>query len=89
MLTAFNLDFGDSSESTGIREINTDPAPRSAEGRLPLGDDRRRLPKQEGKNPSPTGVGRSAWYSLDGRKLDGKPTVKGLYIHEGRKVVIP
>ena len=31
---------------------NTDPAPRSAEGRLPLGDDRRRLPKQEGKNPS-------------------------------------
>ena len=67
-ITAFNLDFGDSSESTGIREIDTDPAP----------------------SPSPTGVGRSAeWYSLDGRKLDGKPTVKGLYIHEGRKVVIP
>ena len=53
MLTAFNLDFGDSSESTGIREIDTDPAPRSAEGRLPLGDDRRRLPKQENKNPAP------------------------------------
>jgi hypothetical protein len=29
-----------------------------------------------------------AWYSLDGRKLDGKPTTKGLYIHEGNKVVI-
>ena len=28
------------------------PAPHSAEGCLPLGDDRRRLPKQEGKNPS-------------------------------------
>ncbi len=28
------------------------------------------------------------WYSLDGRKLNGKPTTKGLYIHHGRKVVI-
>ena len=65
-LTAFNLDFGDSSESTGIREIDTDPAP----------------------SPSPTGVGRSAWYTLDGRKLDGKPTKSGVYIREGKKVVI-
>ena len=30
-----------------------------------------------------------AWYSLDGRKLNAKPTTKGLYIHGGRKVVIP
>ena len=65
-ITAFNLDFGDSSESTGIREIDTDPAP----------------------SPSPTGVGRSAWYTLDGRKLDGKPTKSGVYIREGKKVVI-
>lgn len=28
------------------------------------------------------------WYSLNGRKLDGKPTKKGLYINNGRKVVI-
>ena len=28
------------------------------------------------------------WYSLDGRKLDGKPTRKGLYIRNGQKVVI-
>ena len=28
------------------------------------------------------------WYTLDGRKLDGKPTKNGLYIHGGRKVVI-
>ena len=28
------------------------------------------------------------WYTLDGRKLDGKPTRKGLYINGGRKVVI-
>ncbi len=30
-----------------------------------------------------------AWYTLDGRKLDKKPTTKGLYIYGGRKVVIP
>ncbi len=29
-----------------------------------------------------------AWYGLDGRKLDVKPTRKGLYIHNGNKVVI-
>ena len=28
------------------------------------------------------------WYSLDGRKLNGKPTAKGIYINNGRKVVI-
>ena len=29
-----------------------------------------------------------AWYDLSGRKLNGKPTAKGLYIHNGIKVVI-
>ena len=28
------------------------------------------------------------WYSVDGRKLEGKPTRKGVYIKNGRKVVI-
>ena len=28
------------------------------------------------------------WYTLDGRKLDGKPTQKGIYIYNGKKVVI-
>jgi len=27
-----------------------------------------------------------AWYSLDGRKLDGRPTKSGLYIYGGRKL---
>ena len=30
----------------------------------------------------------AGWYTLDGRKLDGKPTKKGLYIHNGNKLVI-
>ena len=29
-----------------------------------------------------------AWYTLDGRKLQGKPTQKGVYINNGKKVVI-
>ena len=28
------------------------------------------------------------WYTLDGRKLNGKPTTKGLYIVNGKKVMI-
>ncbi len=28
------------------------------------------------------------WYTIDGRKLSEKPTVKGLYIYNGRKVMI-
>ena len=75
-LTAFNLSFGDSSESTGIVEI-TNPAPSP-------------IPEQSSptRSLSPTGVGRAAWYTLDGRRLDGKPTKRGLYVHGGRKVVV-
>jgi hypothetical protein len=29
------------------------------------------------------------WYDLSGRKLSGKPTVKGIYIVNGKKVFIP
>jgi len=28
------------------------------------------------------------WYTLDGRKLDGKPTQRGIYINNGRKVAV-
>ena len=30
----------------------------------------------------------NAWFTLDGRRLLDKPTTKGLYIHNGRKVLI-
>lgn len=29
------------------------------------------------------------WYTLDGRRFNGKPVTKGVYINKGRKVVIP
>ena len=39
-------------------------------------------------NPSPTGEGSEYWYDLSGRKLDHQPTQKGVYIHNGKKVVV-
>ena len=38
--------------------------------------------------PSPNGEGSDGWYSLDGRKLDSMPTAKGIYVNNGRKVVV-
>ena len=32
-------------------------------------------------------VRNDSWYTLDGRKLNGKPTQKGIYIHKGKKIV--
>ena len=29
-----------------------------------------------------------SWYSLDGRKFNGKPTSKGVYINNGKKVIL-
>ena len=29
------------------------------------------------------------WFSIDGHKLSGKPSKKGMYIHEGNKVLVP
>jgi hypothetical protein len=46
-------------------------------------------PEGESTEASPRGglVG-AAWYTLDGRKMQGKPTQKGVYIKNGHKVVI-
>ena len=32
--------------------------------------------------------GSDAWYTIDGRKLDGKPTQRGIYINNGKKTII-
>lgn len=33
-------------------------------------------------------VAPEGWYDLQGRRLSGRPTTRGLYIYHGRKVVI-
>ena len=32
--------------------------------------------------------GEGKWFDLQGRQLDGKPSKKGLYIRDGKKVII-
>ena len=34
------------------------------------------------------GMRNDGWHTLDGRKLQGKPTKKGVYINNGRKIII-
>ena len=51
------------------------------------------FPSQFGKATGIWGIEGDAsdadgWYDLNGRKLDGKPKTKGLYIYNGLKVLI-
>ena len=38
--------------------------------------------------PQDKAQSQDAWYTLDGRKLSGKPTKKGVYIQNGKKTVV-
>ena len=42
--------------------------------------------------PSPAGeggnMGEGSWYTLDGRRLQGKPTASGIYINNDKKIVV-
>ena len=44
--------------------------------------------KSEECNATLRSLVEEVWYSLDGCKLEGKPTAKGMYIVNGRKVII-
>ena len=35
-----------------------------------------------------SGQSSDAWFSLDGRRLNGRPQQRGIYIHAGRKTVV-
>ncbi len=39
-------------------------------------------------NREPLTVNQHAWYTLDGRKLNGKPSTKGIYIQNGKKKIV-
>ena len=69
---AFNLNFGDG-EASGIT---------TTDFLRPDGSKRAELERTDYTDKA------GAWFTLDGRKLDGKPTKAGLYIHGGRKVVV-
>jgi hypothetical protein len=72
-LTAFNIDFGDG-EASGIIEAEATSIPTDVPTR--------------GLSLSTLHSSLSEWYTLDGRRLEGRPSAKGLYIHGGRKVAV-
>ena len=39
-------------------------------------------------SPNSSTYREGGWYTIDGRRLSGKPTAKGVYINKGRRVVI-
>ena len=43
---------------------------------------------EEISNLKPQTSNPASWFTLDGRKLSGKPTQKGIYVNNGRKVVM-
>ena len=59
---AFNLNFGEDSEETGIKDLRD---------------------LKDWKDSAA-----DAWFTLDGRRLSGKPSQCGVYIHDGRKIAI-
>ena len=44
------------------------------------------LTMEDGKWKIEDAIG--TWYTLDGRKLSGRPTQRGMYIHNGKTVVV-
>ena len=70
---AFRAYFDLSALPSGVRTFS-----------LNFGDVETSLPQPLQKEGSQN----AAWYTLDGRKLDAKPTKKGLYIVNGRKIII-
>ncbi len=61
------------------------PVSSSASKFLPFGDGEttgiQTVESSKGKGQS-----KEAWYTLDGRRLDGKPAQKGIYIYNGKKI---
>ena len=68
----FNVDLSDA--PTGVREFVMNLEDSETTG-LSMVDSQGSIPHSD-------------WYDLSGRKLNGKPTLKGIYINHGRKIVI-
>ena len=75
-ITGFSIDFGDG-EATGIISAEANSCVPS------VASDQRSSASLFTIHSS-----LSDWYTLDGRRLSGKPTRSGIYINGGRKVVI-
>jgi hypothetical protein len=68
------LTAGDPNSSEGIRSMNINFGQDTTTGILELPHD------------IPSTI--DYWFTLDGRRLNDKPSHKGIYIHNGKKVMI-
>ena len=73
---AFRLNFGDE-QSGDATSINEELRMKNEE-----------FLETFGTSDQGRAAAAAEWYTLDGRRLDGVPTAKGVYIHRGNKVVI-
>lgn len=75
----FWVDLGDNDDAANVRAFQ-----------LNFGDEGDKTGIIELKNSRMVDLkSADAWYSLDGRKLSAKPTKKGLYINNGKRVMKP
>ena len=75
-ITGFSIDFGDG-ETTGIISAEANSCVPSVASDQRSSASLFTIPSSH-----------SGWYTIDGRRLSGKPTRSGIYIHNGVKVVI-
>ena len=71
----------------GLTASDLDPNPAHAFVLNFIDDDPTAITGQEMVNGQSSMVNDS-WYTLDGRRLSGKPTEKGIYINNGKKIAI-
>lgn len=62
------------------------PVSSSASKFLPFGDGETTSLREEVKVNSEKPTADAAWYTLDGRRLNGRPAQKGIYIYNGKKL---
>jgi len=67
----------------GLRAYFTLPASLQQNARIFIDNSTSGIAETEG-----TTVGSDDWHSLDGRRLSGRPTTKGLYICNGKKMIL-
>ena len=72
-----------SREMKGLRAFFTIPSNQQQNARIFIDNSTSGIAETEG-----TTVGSDDWHSLDGRRLSGRPTTKGLYICNGKKMIL-
>lgn len=78
----------DTSEKLGAHKCYVDLGKAAGRRLTVISDDNATGIHSIDNGPSTMDDADGAWYSIDGRKLQVKPTKKGLYIYKGKKTVI-